>query len=87
MTPLICGYHRGFEVGCKPAGIKTYWRSCWREMGAAEWTDGNLLCDDAEDAVRCARECIDYDYRVAVWEFLNGRKYDAMADGCIPSND
>lgn len=81
------GTYRHWQYSAQPYGIKTYWRAMIRPGVGGEWRQISILADDEADAIRLARECIDYEYRVEVFEFLNGRKYDPMTDGNLPPNE
>ena len=80
--------YRNFEIRVEelirvPESLRGAWRPCWRELPDGKWNAGGVVGSDEADALRIARACVDYDYRVKVWEFLNGRKYDAIKDGLI----
>ena len=82
--------YRNFEIHAEqliraPEIWRNLWRASFRELPDGEWRQCNILCDDEPDAIKCGRQVVDYNYRVETWQFLNGRKYNAIEDGLIPA--
>ena len=82
--------YRNFEIGAEklvrvPPHLQGTWRAWMRELPDGSRIAISIISDTESEAIECARQCVDYDYRVKVWEFLNGRKYNAIDDGNIPA--
>lgn len=66
-----------------PASLRGAWRAHIRDLAGGDWHELCVLGNNEADAIKIAKQCIDYEYRVEVWEFLNERKYSPMKDGNI----
>ena len=53
-----------------PHGYKAAWRSSLEE----NWVIGHIYVDDPIEALRLAKECIDFNYRADALEVELGRK-------------
>lgn len=84
--------YRNFEIRAEqlvraPPHIQGLWVGWMREIPDGRWRELSLLDDTENEALDCARKCVDYDYRIKVWEFLNERKYSPTKDGLIEAFD
>lgn len=81
--------YRGYRISAvafySPHLDRVAWRAEWIAKEDHVMHRAGMV-DSAEEALQLARDCVDYAYRVEVWQFLNGREYDAIKDGCIPEN-
>ncbi len=93
MTASVHEMYRGFECRADvigeylPPGGQCFWRPNMRELPDGPWVEICIIGKDCDHALEIARTCVDYDYRVKVWEFLNERVYDVAKDGFIPASE
>lgn len=81
MPPRIIvepGLYRGHSIG-RVLGIHNCWKGTWRHVFDPGWIIGSVLADDEDDAIRLAKECVDYRHRESLLALQLGRRL-TMAD-------
>src|ERR1700679_608622 len=73
-APTITGEYEGFSIGFvgpewHPSGGGSYiYRAWWCRISTGKERIGNILEDSKEQAVECARECVDYILGIGKYE-------------------
>lgn len=71
VTKLNVPLFRGYEIGYKQR-MRDGWVACWKLPDDDEWREGHIIVDAVDEIEALAKECIDFNCKVANLEQLIG---------------